>query len=67
VRRQHNGESTLGVMLIEGKNARFYPVPQAIEGQSFAIDLPQDALVITEGRLGVRSGDAVSVREAGTR
>ena len=67
VRRQHNGESTLGVMLIEGQNARFYPVPQAIEGQSFAIDLPQDALVITEGRLGVRSGDTVSVREAGTR
>lgn len=67
VRRQVNADSVLGVMLFEGQSAEFHAVPHAIEGQPFAIDLPGDAMVITEGRLLVRSGDSVSLRDAGDR
>jgi len=62
VRRQQGEVWQLGVMLAQDGVASFYPVANAIEGQPFAIDLPDDARVITEGRLLVRDGDAISVR-----
>lgn len=62
VRRQQGEAWKLGVMVAVDGTAVFYPTDNAIEGQPFATDLPSDALVITEGRLLVREGDAVSLR-----
>lgn len=62
VRRQQGEAWKLGVMVVLDGTAVFYPTDNAIEGQPFATDLPSDALVITEGRLLVREGDAVSLR-----
>ena len=62
VRRQQGEEWQLGVMLADGDTARFYPTSNAIEGQPFATDLPTEAQVITDGRLLVDDGEAISLR-----
>lgn len=62
VRRQQEEAWKLGVMVVVDGTAVFYPMDNAIEGQPFGTDLPEDALIITEGRLLVREGEAVSVR-----
>lgn len=62
VRRQQEETWKLGVMVVVDGTAVFYPMDNAIEGQPFGTDLPEDALIITEGRLLVREGEAVSVR-----
>jgi len=62
VRRQQGEAWTLGVMVVVDGTAVFYPAENAIEGQPFATDLPQDSMIITDGRLLVREGEAVSLR-----
>ena len=62
VRRQQGEAWTLGVMVVVDGTAVFYPAENAIEGQPFATDLPQDSMIITDGRLLVRKGEAVSLR-----
>lgn len=62
VRRQQGEVWKLGVMVVMDGTAVFYPTENAIEGQPFATDLPDDALIITQGRLLAREGEAVSVR-----
>ena len=62
VRRQQGEAWKLGVMVVVDGTAVFYPAENAIEGQPFATDLPQDSMIITDGRLLVREGEAVSLR-----
>ena len=62
VRRQQGEAWNLGVMVAVDGTAVFYPTDNAIEGQPFATDLPQDSMIITDGRLLVREGQAVSLR-----
>jgi len=62
VRRQQGEAWTLGVMVVVDGTAVFYPAENAIEGQPFATDLPKDSMIITDGRLLVREGEAVSLR-----
>lgn len=62
VRRQQGEEWQLGVMVVDADTARFYPTPNAIEGQPFATDLPSEAQIITDGRLLVDDGEAISLR-----
>ncbi len=62
VRRQQGEAWKLGVMVAVDGTAVFYPTDNAIEGQPFATDLPQDSMIITDGRLLVREGQAVSLR-----
>lgn len=63
VRRQQGEAWQLGVMLVDGDQARFYATPDAIEGQPFVIDLSADTQVITDGRLLVRDADPISLRD----
>ena len=62
VRRQQGEAWKLGVMVVVDGTAVFYPAENAIEGQPFATNLPPDSMIITEGRLLVREGEAVSLR-----
>lgn len=62
VRRQQGEAWKLGVMLANGEQAQFYPVSDAIEGQPFATDLPEQTLIVTEGRLIVSDGEAITLR-----
>jgi RND family efflux transporter MFP subunit len=62
VRRQQGEAWKLGVMVVVDGTAVFYPAENAIEGQPFATDLPKDSMIITDGRLLVREGEAVSLR-----
>ncbi len=62
VRRQYEGRSRLGIMLLVGDLARFLPLPDAIEGQSALIELPVDSRLIVEGRKIVSDGEKVDNR-----
>ncbi|MEW7982905.1 MAG: efflux RND transporter periplasmic adaptor subunit [gamma proteobacterium symbiont of Phacoides pectinatus] len=55
---QRRGEQ-LGVFLLEGEQARFHPLPQALEGHPSATGLPAASLLIIEGRHGLRDGQHV--------
>lgn len=57
VRRQHQGQWALGILLAEAGQARFMPLPEAIEGQAVALSLAPETLIITDGRQAVVSGD----------
>ena len=52
-------DGVLGVFLDRDGIARFHPLPGAVEGQPAPSDLPGDALVILDGRWGLRDGDPV--------
>jgi len=62
VRRQLDNQSELGLILLDGEQARFHPLPGAIEGQAARVDLDRLQLVIVDGRQSLRDGDAVSVQ-----
>jgi RND family efflux transporter MFP subunit len=53
VRRQ----GLLGILILNGEQARFHPLPDALEGQPARVDLPVDTRLITEGRHGLIDGD----------
>ncbi len=53
----------LGVMLLKDRQARWHPLPQALEGQPAAIDLPPSTRVIIEGRQAVTAGAAVKLAQ----
>lgn len=51
----------LGVFVVSGQRARFVPLPGAQEGRpASAAAVPADALLVTEGRLTLQDGMAVS-------
>lgn len=53
----------LGVFVVSGQTARFVPLPDAQEGRpASAAALPDDARVVTDGRLTLQDGMAVSPR-----
>ncbi len=49
---------SLGVFLYQNGKAIFHALPNALEGQPMQSDLPHDAVLILEGRHGLRDGDA---------
>ncbi len=51
--------STLGVLIADGNKARFHPVPGAREGRPAPVNLAPEALIITDGRFALESGDAI--------
>jgi RND family efflux transporter MFP subunit len=51
----------LGIFVAEGGKARFVPLPGAEEGRPAPADLPAATPLVTEGRLQLRPGDAISV------
>lgn len=52
----------LGIMVVDGAEARFMPRPTAALGQPVDVqDLPSDLLVIRDGRFRVRDGETVVV------
>lgn len=50
----------LGVFHVNGGKARFHPLPQALEGQAVAVDLPDDTRIVVEGRHRLADGDPVT-------
>ena len=52
----------LGIFYVDGDQARFYPVPGAVEGQPAVVDLQAESLLIVEGRQRLADGDAISVQ-----
>lgn len=54
-------DGRLGIFLLESGQARFYPLPDAREGQPVRLNLSADSLLITEGRQRLQDGDAVSL------
>lgn len=50
----------LGVFHLNGDQAHFHPLPEALEGQPATIDLKPDTRIILEGRYGLQDGDPVS-------
>ena len=55
----------LGIFIVDGARARFHPIPDAVEGQPAAIDLPTGTLLIVEGRQRLSDGDEISVQGQG--
>lgn len=49
----------LGVFHVNAGKARFHPLPQALEGQPVAVDLPDDTRIVVEGRHRLADGDPV--------
>lgn len=60
-RVRHNGSA--GLMLWTAGKVRFYPLPEAIEGQPVVVDLPAETLIIVEGQFAVTDGDSVEQQE----
>ena len=56
----------LGIFIVDGDKARFHPVPDTVEGQPAAIDLPAERLLIVEGRQRLGDGDEISVQGQGS-
>ena len=56
-----------GVFLADGGVARFIAVAGAQEGRAFALKLSPRALLITEGRHGLRDGQELAIRAAPAR
>jgi hypothetical protein len=52
-----------GVYVVQEGRAQFLVIDGAREGSPALIDLPDDTLIVTEGRYGLNQGDAVSVVE----
>jgi RND family efflux transporter MFP subunit len=52
----------LGVFLVDDGQAKFQPVPDAVEGQPAVIDIPAERLLIVEGRQRLGDGDEISVQ-----
>jgi RND family efflux transporter MFP subunit len=53
----------LGVFLISGQTARFAPLPGAQEGRPAPADaLPEDAVLVTDGRFALQDGMAITQR-----
>lgn len=55
-------DGELGVFVLEGGKARFYPLPAAQEGRPANVGLPDDSLVITLGRERLQDGLTVAVQ-----
>lgn len=51
----------LGIFIARGDSAVFHPLPRAQEGRPAMVDLPPDTRVVTEGRQGLRDGDALAI------
>ena len=58
---RRNGQ--LGVFLLADDQARFQVLPEAMEGQPIAIELPPQTRIIVEGRQRLQDGDAVRPSE----
>jgi len=52
-------DSRLGVFIADNGQARFVPVPGALEGRPLRIDLPAHARVVVQGQQGLQDGAAV--------
>ena len=57
VKRNNN----LGVFLVENSLAKFFKIPKAIEGQPVQVNLPKNAMIITEGRQLLKNGDQIKI------
>jgi len=57
-----NRQDKLGVFIAEQGKARFYPLPDALEGQPAQAKLPAQTLLILEGRHALNDGDSISVK-----
>lgn len=52
-----------GVYMLREGRAQFVAIDGAREGSPVAVELPGDTLIVTEGRYGLKHGDAVTVVE----
>ncbi|WP_275097657.1 efflux RND transporter periplasmic adaptor subunit [Sedimenticola hydrogenitrophicus] len=52
-------EGRLGLFLVEQEKARFFPLPDALEGHPARVDLPADTLLVIEGRQAVTNGTRI--------
>ncbi len=59
-------EGRLGVLLAKEGKARFYPLPNALEGQPVLTDLSPDTLLIDQNRIRLRDGEAIRPVSAAT-
>lgn len=57
--------NALGVFIAEDGIARFIAAPGAQEGRPFAVELPADARVVTEGQQGLQDGDRIEAVDDG--
>lgn len=51
-----------GIFIVENNSARFVPLPDAEEGRPVQFDMNEATLLITDGRFGLRDGQAITVR-----
>lgn len=56
-------DGKLGVFIARDGKATFHPLPAAKEGRPAMVDLPPDTLVVTDGRQGLRDGDALDITD----
>ncbi len=50
-------DGKIGIFISEDKKARFIPITNARPGHPIAVDLPENTLIITDGRFGLSDGD----------
>ncbi|MCP3870996.1 MAG: efflux RND transporter periplasmic adaptor subunit [Gammaproteobacteria bacterium] len=60
-------DNQLGLILADGNQARFLPLPDALEGHPAAVDLPSGTQLVVEGRQGLSHGDPIQVLGTTTR
>lgn len=51
----------LGVFIAVENIARFIPIPDALEGHPGALDMPDETLVIMDGRFALNDGDTINI------
>lgn len=51
----------LGLFIARDGRAVFHPMPRAREGRPAMVDLPADTRIVTDGRQGLRDGDALTI------
>lgn len=54
-------DDQLGVFVFRDGRAVFHPLPAAEEGRPAMVDLPPETLIVTDGRQGLRDGDALDI------
>ncbi len=54
-------DGQLGIFVVQEDQARFMALAQAQEGQSVAVDLPPETVLVVEGRQRLQDGDLIQV------
>lgn len=54
-------DDELGIFIARDGRAVFHPLPRAQEGRPASVDVPEESLVVTDGRQALRDGDRLNI------